>query len=465
MSILKRGVGPDRRWFYPASGTGLRFILAYLGIWSLFYPYLQNVYGLDTVAPLAAGASAVGVGVMVIGPPIAGTILDYLETPKIPFAIAAASFFVGMLLLASMFAIDSWAEAQWFYYAGSFLTGIGVGMTAGTAVPTLSRWYRGERMGRAMGIINMGDPLGRVALAPIVAGLIAYIGFGYDLFLLIGIVGAVVVVIVGVVLWRNPTQEEIDSGVLSASLDDEDDDGADNGEPDEAMSADAAPEGDSGAEDDGEESIDEEGVTIGEAVKMKEFWILYFAMMGAAFSYMGLLQNISTIMIEGLTIGGYSEAYVADWLVPTFLSLTGLLTAIGAYVWGDLMDRLGGPWRTLPFIYGIPAVLIGVFYFGYTNLYLVLGIGAVMFFFFGGEPAVHYAAVPHLFGRKNIGMVMSYINAFSVGTGIVLGPTVMAYINDLWGGYALALALAVALRLLSTGLSLYGLRVSKAKAK
>lgn len=457
MSILKRGVGPDRRWFYPASGTALRFILAYLGIWSLFYPYLQNVYGLDTVAPLAAGASAVGVGVMVIGPPIAGTILDYLKTPKIPYAIAAASFFAGMLLLASMFAIDSWASAQWFYYSGSFLTGIGVGMTAGTAVPTLSRWYRGDRMGRAMGIINMGDPIGRVALAPIVAGLIGYIGFGYDLFLLIGIVGAAVVVVVGVVLWRNPTQAEIDSGVLAVSLDDEGDD-------DEQASADADPEADSGAEDAGGDGpIEEEGVTIGEAVKMKEFWILYFAMMGAAFSYMGLLQNISTIMIEGLTIGGYGEAYVAEWLVPTFLSVTGLFTAIGAFVWGDMMDRLGGPWRTLPFIYGVPAVLIGVFYFGYTNLYLVLGIGAVMFFFFGGEPAVHYAAVPHLFGRKNIGMVMSYINAFSVGTGIVLGPTVMAYINDLWGGYALALALAVALRLLSTGLSLYGLRVSKAQ--
>lgn len=450
MSILKRGVGPDKRWFYPTSGTALRFILAYLGIWSLFYPYLQNVYGLDTVAPLAAGASAVGVGVMVIGPPIAGTILDYLETPKIPYAIAAASFFVGMLLLASMFAIDSWASAQWFYYGGSFLTGIGVGMTAGTAVPTLSRWYRGDRMGRAMGIINMGDPIGRVALAPIVAGLIGYLGFGYDLFLLIGIVGAVVVVVVGVVLWRNPTEKEIESGVLSVSLDDEE---STSEAPDDDLEAEGAADGGTAEED---------GVSIGEAVKMKEFWILYFAMMGAAFSYMGLLQNISTIMIEGLTIGGYGEQYVAGWLVPTFLSVTGLFTAIGAFVWGDVMDRLGGPWRTLPFIYGVPALLIGVFYFGYTNLYLVIGIGAVMFFFFGGEPTVHYAAVPHLFGRKNIGMVMSYINAFSVGTGIVLGPTVMAYINDLWGGYALALALAVSLRLLSTGLSLYGLRVSKA---
>lgn len=442
MAFRNYGIAADRRWFYPISGGMMRFFLAYFGIWSLFFPFLMEEFGVETIAPVAVGSSAAGVGAMVVGPPVSGTMVDKLGNPKIPLLLAAAGFGGGSLLLGLMLNTDTWSIARWYWYLGSFGIGFGAGTAQGTITPTVSRWFRGEKIGTAMGIVNTGNPLGRVGLAPFVTFLISYFGFGFDVFISMGLVGIVAIVGIGVVFWRNPTQTEINSGVLTARS------------------------GQSGRET-RETSQDEEGhedqieFTIGEAARTKEFWILYVAMAGAAFSYMGFMQNISTIMVEGLgRVGPYEVDYVADRLVPLFLSLTGIFTAVGALAWGYIMDYLGGPWRTLLLIYSVPAVGIVVFYLGYSNLFLVLGVGSIMLFFFGGEPAVHFAAVPHLFGRKNIGMVMSYINSFSVGTGIVLGPTVMAHIADVTGGYLAALVLAVGLRLLSTSMALLGLRVS-----
>lgn len=442
MDVRQRGIGAGHRWFYPLSGGTVRFFLAYVGIWSLFFPFLMDSFGIETIAPVAIGSSAAGVGAMVVGPPIAGTLLDKLGTPKIPLLVSAVGFGVGGLVLGMLFTVDTWEAARWYWYLGSFGIGFGAGSAQGAITPTVSRWFRGANIGTAMGIVNTGNPLGRVGLAPFVTFLISYFGFGFDVFATMAVVGVVAIVAIGVVFWRNPTPEEIESGVLEAA-DGSDGDGDEDSE-ELPMETDPAPD-----------------LTIWEAARTREFWILYVAMAGAAFAYMGFMQNISTIMIEGLgRVGPYEEAYVANTLVPLFLSVTGVVTAVGALAWGYIMDYLGGPWRTLLIIYSVPAVGMVVFYLGYSNLFVVLGVGAIMLFFFGGEPAVHFAAVPHLFGRKNIGMVMSYINSFSVGTGIVLGPTVMAYIADVTGGYLAALLVAVALRLLSTGMAFLGLRTT-----
>ncbi|MDZ7849517.1 MAG: hypothetical protein U5K70_01435 [Halodesulfurarchaeum sp.] len=102
-----------------------------------------------------------------------------------------------------------------------------------------------------------------------------------------------------------------------------------------------------------------------------------------------------------------------------------------------------------------------VFYFTYSNLLMVYVVGVILFLITPGQPILHFAAVPALFGRKNVGMVMSYINAFSVGAGLAIGPVLFGYMADFFGGYGEALLLAAAMFVASFLAAVYGLRLSR----
>ena len=144
-------------------------------------------------------------------------------------------------------------------------------------------------------------------------------------------------------------------------------------------------------------------------------------------------------------------------VIPTFLILAGIAGCMGSFGWGFIMDKLGGPWKTLPLLYFSSGVLILLFYLSYSNVALIMIIGFILYLAVQGEPTAHYAAVSYAFGRKHLGKIMTTLQAFSVGIGISTGPFVGAYIKDVTKGYFWAIMIAVGLRMVATAASLIGL--------
>ena len=419
MLKLDSGVGARYRWFYPISSFVIACGVSLIFLWSMFFPYVRDLFGLETVAPIALASSFVGLGTMVIAPPLAGALFDRYG-PKPPLGIAGVVFFAGFVILSAMMNYEDWTAGRYFWYGGSFTVGLGMGFFVGTFPSTVARWFP-DKIGTSMGVAVSGHAAGSVVMAPVIGALITTLGFTAPVFIITGAVGFVLITAIGVLFWKVPPPDWT---------------------PQESA-ADLKP----GAGEAGSEKH----YTLGEAVKDTRFWFLMICFITAAFGFMGFAQNASMIVEEGLLAGGYGRDYIAACVVPLFLSLTGVANVLGAFSWGVITDKIGGPWNSIPLVYVSSALLIGGFYLGYEYLALVFVLGFILYFLFGGEPAVHFIIVPYVFGRKHIGKLMNIMNSFSVGLGITLGPIVYAQLRDITGGYILALLLAIALRIIATG--------------
>ena len=184
-------------------------------------------------------------------------------------------------------------------------------------------------------------------------------------------------------------------------------------------------------------------------------------MFSTALGWFLILMNIATIIIEGLAEkAGMDYEYVAGSFVPLFMSVTAIGNGVGALAWGVINDRIGGPLRTLPLIYAIGGIAIILFYLVYTDPLLILLVGALLYFALGGEPAVHFAAVPTFFGRKFVGRITTVLNT-SVMTSAIIGPYLGAFIRDTTGSYFYSLLIAAILHIFSAGVVLLGRKYAR----
>ncbi|HZK25647.1 MAG TPA: MFS transporter [Oscillospiraceae bacterium] len=426
MSFLTYGVGDNKRWYYPMSA----FMMGAMRIapWALFYPHVQTAFNLETTANIILVSTFTGLGSMILGPPISGTILDKYG-PKIPFALSGIFSLAGYLTLMVVLGKETWAEAQTLWYVGGFLIGLGAGFYAGSYTATVAKWFP-DRLGVAMALGGSGMSIGTMILTPLIASFIVRYGFTGNIFMILGIVGFCAITLLGAIPWRLPK-------------------------------ADWKPEGlGAKAKASGKPVQEQKQFTFAEAVRDRRYWILAGGFLGAAFSNMLFSQNVTLIIIEGLTSVGMGRADIMATVVPYYLSLTSFAGIFGTFLWGWVLDKLG-PFVALPLMYFISGVLIWVFYMGYTSVTFIYVVGAILVLAMRGEGTLHYAAVPAVFGRQHIGKIMSTLNSMSVGIGIALGPFLGSYIRDITGGFKTSLILAVSLRMMGTAFALVGYFLTK----
>lgn len=428
---LEKGIGEERRWFYPISGFVMGTAITVTGLWTMFYPHIQMHFGLDTTASIVLAATFSGIGSMIVGPPIAGVILDKYG-PKINFIIAAISLITGHIFIMKMLLLTQWSVAMRLWYLGSFFVGLGCGFFGGTSPATIGKWFP-DKVGTAMGFTVAGTSAGTIVYSPLVASYIKNHGFNGNIFLFFSVISAIFLIGIGLPFWKTPSSNW--NPIFSKNTSNINTNITNNFSKD---------------------------YTLKEAIFDKRFWILYICFTCASFSYMFFTQNVSLIIMEGLS-STMSKEDILSSVVPTFLSVSAISTLAGTFIWGIISDKLGGPWKTLWVVYLLPAILMGAFYLNYHSKILIFLIGAVFYFCGGGEPVIHYAIVPHVFGRKHLGKVMSVLNAFSVGVGVSVGPYVGAYIKDVTGGYYWALIIAIIVRLCGTCCAILGMRFDKIK--
>ncbi|MDK2781449.1 MAG: hypothetical protein PWR13_477 [Archaeoglobi archaeon] len=401
----------ERRIVYPLSAAVLSMILMLALIWSQFYPYIMEYYDLKEITPIALSASISASG-MLIAQLIAGFIADRVG-PKIPAVISAVGMLIAMLVISKMFEYTNWEIARLYWYAGSLIMGIGGGFFAGTYPAVIGRWYA-DQPGKAFGIVIFGQNLSPLITAPLAAYLIANYGLAYT-FVVFGVLGFVLVVAVGVGIWKFPKEVPTISS----------------------------------------ESVNEP-INLRGVFRDIRFWIMFAVMYSTAIGWFLILMNVGTIIVEGLSDkAGLSLDYVAGTIVPLFMMITAVGNALGAIFWGVINDRIGGPLRTLPIIYGIGGLAITAFYFSYTNVILLFAIGLLLYFALAGEPTVHFAAVPTFFGSSMVGRITVILNT-SVSLSAIVGPYIGAFIRDQFGSYMWALFMAAALHFFATGVVLIG---------
>src|SRR4030066_2066251 len=426
--FLEKGVGENKRWFYPISSFLLGLGLSIGGTWTIFYPYIQQHFSLTEVANIVLASTFIGVGSMVLGPTTAGLIIDKYG-PKIPSIIAAVSAVSGYFLIAKMLTVDSWDSAMPLWYSGSFFVGSGLGLHGCTYSTTMAKWFP-DKTGLATGMGGAGHAAAPIIYSPLIAFMIRTSGFNKNIFIFFAVVAFIMFSVI-IVFWKNPTHsvtldlirkrnEKLLDKVSRSSRD----------------------------------------FTLREASRTSYFWILYTTFLCSSFAQMFFVQNASLLIIEGLETTMGREQVLAV-VVPTFLMVVGVAGCVGSFGWGFIIDKLGGPWRTLPLLYFSAAVLMLLFYISYSNVALIMIIGFLLYLELQGGPAVHYAAVSYAFGRKHLGRIMTTLQGFSIGIGISTGPFVGAYIKDVTKGYFWAIMIAVGLRMVATMVSLIGLRMHK----
>lgn len=428
--FLVKGIGVKKRWVYPISAFFISLGLSTGNIWTIFYPYVQEHFNLNMVANVVLASLFIGLGMMVFGPLITGFIIDRFG-PKLPSLLSLVSVVSGYLVIIKMLGSNTWSSAMPLWYVGSFFVGLGLGLYGGTYSTTLAKWFP-DKPGIATGLGVAGLTAAPIVYSPIIAFMVNKRGFNGNIFLLF-MIAAIILLLVVILFWKHPPHKKI-IGLLKIKS----------------------------RKQSNKESNKIKDFTLLEASKTSFFWILFTSFLCASFAQMFFVQNASLLIIEGLE-NSMGREYALAVIVPLFLTIAGIGGCLGSFGWGYIIDKMGGPWKTLPILYFSTAVLILLFFLTYGSVILILIIGFLLYMGLQGEPTVHYAAVSYVFGRKHLGRIMTTLQAFSVGIGISIGPFIGAYLKDVTGGYFWAIIIAVSLRIIATSSSLIGLGIARRK--
>lgn len=408
------GLSEKHRHLYPPT-IALLLVFAMVSlVWSQFYPYILQRYSLSDLSPVVLSASLMGLG-MLLFTPISGFLADRFG-PKPTMAVAGIGYLAGMITISMMFDYADWETARLYWYAGSVIVGIGAGFFIGTYPVVIARWFS-ENTGKTFGIAIFGQNISPLLFSPLVAFLIVNYSIKTT-FVVLGILIFIFFYAIGVALWRVPEVAKKKS------------------ESSPALRSD---------------------FSLFEALKDPRFWVLFTAMFTTATAWFLILMNVATIISEGLSKASMDPQYIANSFVPLFLGITAVGSAIGSFFWGALNDKTGGPFRVLPVLYASAGIFIVPFIFFYSNPLLVLMFGVLLYFCLGGEPTVHFSAVPTFFGSKYAGRVTGLLNT-SVMTSSILGPYLGSLIRDLTRSYVAALYLSAILHFFATAVVLFAVR-------
>ena len=422
MSILNKGIGEKLRWYYPFGGAIIATAIVITNAWSVFYPYIMDHFAIDAsyMASIAAGSSAVGWGNFIIAP-ITGAILVDRFGPKVMYALSAILELIGLSCIKMMCSggPGDWAAMQpWWLAAGLFI-GWGIGYMTATANPMAAKWCP-EKTGLAIGIVNIGPALGPVWATQVAARVIPGAGLETTFTIMI-LVGVCFTLVFGVLAQRAPEPGYMPEGYV----------------PPAASVA------------------EEEGLTLKQALRTKEYWCMFLCTFLCCFGGFGFAMNAATIVIEGcVTVGGMEEATVRVAVVATAMSIANIINAIARPAWGAIATKLGDPWKVLMVLYIGFIVVLLLFSRLYTTAMGAIVAVCLVYCFFGGTSPLHQSAGPVLFGPAHSGQIM---NTLLLATGIawILGPYVGGFIKGATGSYVGALYLSAAMVFIALCIVLY----------
>lgn len=319
--------------------------------------------------------------------PFAGRLLDAYGIRKVGIPSV-------LLTMAMMVAIAFVPDNQGIWFAMFAVLGVvSVGQGGLTYMKVASEWIDKNR-GLAVGIVGTGLATGQ-AVAPVISqSLITVLGDWRMVFIALAILLGIVALPPLVLVVREPSPEEREALGTTRSI------GSTRELP---------------------------GLTLGEAARTRQFWILLLTTLVLGCAVPGALVH----MVPMLTDQGITPA-----LAVTAMSLAGLAAMTGRLVGGLIIDRFHAPY-VAAVVFFMPVVgfvlLSGVI--GTTGLVLLgaILIGMAM----GGESDLVSYMTSRYMGMKRFGLIYGIYYAL-LALGYAAGPFVFAIVQARTGTYTLA---------------------------
>ena len=375
------------RYFYGYNIVAASFVIQGVCIgamfaYGVFFKELQAELGWSRA--MISGASSLAFLIMgVVGIPV-GRLNDRIG-PRAIIAFAGIAFGLGYMFMSILLA--PWQ--LYVFYGG--LVGIGLSAHDVVTLSTVARWFV-KRRGMMTGIVKVGTGCGQLMIPLTASALIAVYGWRRTCYIL-GAIVLVAIVAWAQVLRRDPQE----MGLL--------------------------PDGDSNESGgDGIESK-EGGVSLREAARMIQFWIMCITWFAVFFCLLTIIVHI----VPHARDMGLPPAIAAG-----VLSMIGGVSIGGRFVMGAAVDRIGGKRSLTICLFGLVCGLIC----------LLLATKAWMLFFFaavygvahGGLFTVVSPTMAELFGTGSHGVLYGLV-LFSGSLGGAVGPLLAGRIFDVTGSY------------------------------
>lgn len=324
--------------------------------------------------------------------------------PRLLCLFAALTYAVGLVLA-------SFSQAIWqVYLTYSLFVGLAVAAAYVPSVSTVQRWFV-RRRGLASSLAVSGIGVGTL-LGPQIANLLLQAGGWRAVYIWMGLGGGLLTLIAAWFLIRSPQAV----GLLP------------DGEPVPPASAGVAPAA-------------VEGYSIWQAIRTREYALIYFAMIAATLPvFMAIAHLVPRARDAGLS------AETAAWGV----SAIGFGSAFGRLLLGPLADRFGR--RNS---YAFTAGLIGVMMIWWLLMpadwvWALLVFGFLFGTAYGGFVALSPTVVADYFGAR---AVSGIIGVFYTGAGFgnFLGPWLAGRFYDATRDYTIPLIIGAVTALLAAG--------------
>jgi len=361
------------------------FIL--LAMWGVSYSFgvffepLLTEFGWTRAATSGAFSLSIFLsGVSAIG---MGRLSDRIG-PRRVLTIAGGLFGLGYLLMSQV-------NALWQIYLFYGIAAIGL---AGGYVPltsTVSRWFV-ERRGRMTGVIVSGIAVGTMVMPLVTNHLIS----AYEwrtAYVIVGIIVLLIVISAAQFLRRDPSQMGLSSY---------------------------------GTKDGEEVSLQASGVSLREAMRTRQFWMLLGVFF---FFFFGVSTIMAHVVIHARGMG------ISPTGAALILTVIGGVGIGGRIMMGRAADRIGNKLAIV-----ISVIIISVSFFvllGAKEAWMFYLFAALLGVGYGAEAALLSPIVAEYFGLSSLGGILGVI-ALGTQTGGAIGSVLAGKIYDVYGSYYLA---------------------------
>lgn len=375
-----------KRWLIAGAAIVMQLCLGTVYAWSVFKMPLMKAHGWSETAVQVT--FMICIGVIGLAAAFGGTLVDK-KGPRFVATIGGILFGVGTLLAGFADQIGS----IWVLYLGfGLIAGLGNGFGYVTPIATLIRWFPDKR-GLVTGLAVMGFGAGAFFMGKIAPGMVNAMGVA-STFYIWGII-FLIAVTAAAQLYKNPPKGWLPAGFKPA-----------------ASSVSAA-----------------DSFQFGEAVKTRQWWILWGMLFLNVSAGLGLISQLSPMAQDVIrnTSAGITPAELAV-AGGAILAYASIFNGLGRLFWAWTSDAIG---RRMVFITMFISQAILYIYLPQVSAQLLFTVLACyLLACYGGGFAVMPAFVADSFGPGYIGKVYGMMLTAWGAAGVV-GPLVFAQIKGI----------------------------------
>ena len=369
-------------------GYGLRYSFG------IFFNSLESEFGLSRAA--TAGIYSIFMLLCGVISPFGGWALDKYGPKKICLVM---SLFTGLSLLSSSQVHSPWQ----IYITYGVLQALGTGALFSAISSTASRWFTKKR-GLVIGITSAAGGIGQIAVVPFANFLLLHYDWRLS-FIILGLMALIIVIPVSLLMKRDPSvMGLLPDGVVPERM---------VNEPSGAKIA-----------------VVQSGLTLSEALKVREFWFLAIIWLLSAFSTQMVMTHVVPHAVD-LGISSIDAAFI--------VSLIGVGSIVGRVTDGKLSDTIGRKGPAVISAIVLVVTLISLIFIRQTWQFYIMGL----FFGYGwgGLNTQILLLISDIFGLRGMGAIVGTTSAgFNFGSAI--GPAIGGIVFDATGSYSIAFALA-----------------------